>query len=365
MKILYGVQGTGNGHLARARVMAKALRQRDDLQVDFLMSGRPPEKYFDMELFGKYQTFEGLTFVTTHGAIDKWQTYRHANIVKLIKDIRTLDLSQYDLVLNDFEPISAWAAKIQFVPCISISHQAAFSFPVPKKGDSIFDRLLTRYFAPGDVSLGVHWYHFGHAIMPPFIEEEVDIAASCKHYLVYLPFEDPKAINELLSNFKEYSFECFHPEISMDTQQQNILWRRVSKPNFRDSIINCAGVVANAGFELSSECLKLGKKSLIKPLKGQYEQLSNVHTLELLGLCDKMTDLNAAAMKAWLAKGNPCAIRYPTDPSVLIDWLVEQDWHDTQQICETLWRNVVFPEDLQKRLDTLSIPRASKSLYSQ
>lgn len=38
MRILYGVQGTGNGHLSRARVMAKAL-MKQDIEVDFLFRG--------------------------------------------------------------------------------------------------------------------------------------------------------------------------------------------------------------------------------------------------------------------------------------------------------------------------------------
>lgn len=50
MRILYGVQGTGNGHLSRARVMAKALVEHN-IQVDFLFPGRKPEDFFDMECF--------------------------------------------------------------------------------------------------------------------------------------------------------------------------------------------------------------------------------------------------------------------------------------------------------------------------
>lgn len=45
MKILYGVQGTGNGHIARARAMSKAFESHD-VQVDFLFSGRAPENTF-------------------------------------------------------------------------------------------------------------------------------------------------------------------------------------------------------------------------------------------------------------------------------------------------------------------------------
>ena len=66
MRILYGVQGTGNGHIARARIMAAAFAQRDDFTVDFVFSGRDEDKYFDMEVFGPYRTFRGLTFITSH-----------------------------------------------------------------------------------------------------------------------------------------------------------------------------------------------------------------------------------------------------------------------------------------------------------
>lgn len=45
MRILYGVQGTGNGHLSRSRVVAKALAKHD-IQVDYFFSGRQPEQFF-------------------------------------------------------------------------------------------------------------------------------------------------------------------------------------------------------------------------------------------------------------------------------------------------------------------------------
>ena len=109
MNILYGVQGTGNGHIARARVMAKAFSKRDDIKVDYLFSGREVSKYFDMDIFGDFKTRNGLTFVTANGEVSKWQTIKQARIGEFVSDIKSLDVSQYDLVLNDFEPVSAWA----------------------------------------------------------------------------------------------------------------------------------------------------------------------------------------------------------------------------------------------------------------
>ena len=51
MKILYGVQGTGQGHISRARAMARVL-DRHGVEVTWLFSGRDRGALFDMDLFG-------------------------------------------------------------------------------------------------------------------------------------------------------------------------------------------------------------------------------------------------------------------------------------------------------------------------
>lgn len=45
MKILYGVQGTGNGHTTRARVMANCFRDMG-VSVDYFFYRSPVEKLF-------------------------------------------------------------------------------------------------------------------------------------------------------------------------------------------------------------------------------------------------------------------------------------------------------------------------------
>ncbi|WP_088329445.1 MJ1255/VC2487 family glycosyltransferase [Lacimicrobium sp. SS2-24] len=354
MKILYGVQGTGNGHTTRARVMARAFAQRNDVEVDYLFSGRDADKYFDMQVFADYQNRRGLTFVHRQGTIDRWQTLRSVRPVQLLKDIRALDLSPYDLVLNDFEPISAWAARRQQRPCISISHQASFTHNVPRQGDNLADRLLMKYFAPADIYLGVHWYHFGHAIMPPFVEDEYEKGDSGKDILVYLPFEAVGDIATLLDPISEVNFVCFHPDVDSAYQQGHIRWQRPCKDGFHEQLKCAAGVIANGGFELSSECLKLGKKLLLKPLHGQFEQLSNVLTLEQLGLCQSMTTLDTEAVENFLEMAPAEPIGFPSDPQILIDWLIAGQWQDTAGLCRQLWQQVDFPAPLQRRLEALT-----------
>lgn len=354
MKILYGVQGTGNGHIARARVMAAAFAQRNDLDVDFLFSGRPAQDYFNMDVFGEFETRRGLTFITEQGAVNTWKTLKQAGLLQFRRDYQSLDLRDYDLVLNDFEPISAWAAKKQAIPAISISHQAAFAYDVPKQGHDWKDAFITRYFAPTPINIGVHWYHFGHPIIPPFIEEQPLEQPHNKHTLVYLPFEELDEIRLLLEPLSEVNFECFHPKLSADKKEGNIQWRKTSKPLFREALLHCNGVVANAGFELSSEALRLGKKLLLKPLLGQFEQLSNVQTLLLLDLCSSMYSLDTDALEQWLEKPQNSPIKFPNNPNILIDWLLQKQWHDLDGLCKNLWREVEFPDSVRQKLEDLN-----------
>ena len=106
MKIFYAVQGTGNGHITRARAMQKALAVYPDIEVTWLFSGRHKDCFFDMECFGNYRTFNGLTFVTAKGKVSQWQTLKQAKPLTLLRDINQFDVSGYDVLLNDFEPIT-------------------------------------------------------------------------------------------------------------------------------------------------------------------------------------------------------------------------------------------------------------------
>lgn len=131
MKILYGIQGTGNGHTTRARHMAKALDKHPDIQVDYLFSGRSANTYFDMHDFTPYKTRQGFTFVSNGGQIRHIKTLLNNNMFRFFKDVSNLQVSDYDLLVNDFEPVTAWTAKKEGIPSLSISHQAAFLHGVP------------------------------------------------------------------------------------------------------------------------------------------------------------------------------------------------------------------------------------------
>lgn len=342
MKVLYGVQGTGNGHIARARAMCQALKLRG-VEVDFLFSGREESKYFSMQEFGHYQTRRGFTFVTRNGQVNYLETAWANSPVRFWREVRELDLSCYDLVLNDFEPVTAWAAKNQAIPVISISHQNAFRYSVPLKGANWLDKKIIEYFAPAKHHIGLHWYHFDQPILPPIVHTGGSRVDAEDYALVYLPFEAIGDITELLLRFSNQNFVCYHPEISEVEQLENVQLMPLSFEGFQYHLHRCSGVIANGGFELPSEALTLGKKLLLKPLAGQFEQLSNVATLEDLGMATCMESLNAAVVRQWLEEDQAESVHYPDVAQAIVDWILKGEWGCQTDLTSKLWEQVDFP----------------------
>ncbi|MFM5502623.1 MULTISPECIES: MJ1255/VC2487 family glycosyltransferase [Aeromonas] len=351
MRILFGVQGTGNGHISRSRTLARALRTAG-VEVDYLFSGRPADRYFDMEEFGAYRAFPGLTFVSHEGRVSPWRTLQAASPLTFWRDLRSLDCSEYDLVVSDFEPLTAHAARRYGKPSLTVSHQASFNWPIPRWGEDGVSRQLMRHFAPVDQPLGLHWFHFGHPLLPPVIDP-ITAAPDNGEILVYLPFEQTEAIAALLSRFGQQRFVCFHPAIRTPSQWRNLRFEPPSRHGFIAVLAGCRGVISNAGFELGSEALTLGKKLLVKPLGGQFEQLTNGKTLEMMGLATLMDVLDANLVRTWLDSASPGAVCYPDVAGELARWLAAGADESVASLSRRLWARTLFPEEVSDRLSEL------------
>lgn len=343
MKILYGVQATGNGHITRARAMHTALK-RYNLDVDYLFSGRERDQFFDMQEFGEFRCHSGMTFITDAGSIKPIATYKHNRFRQLFSDIKTLDLSPYDLVLTDFEPISAWAARKQNKMSIAIGHQYAFDHGIPKRGNNPATALFMKYFAPAKVRLGLHWHHFDQPILPPIADTHSHNPQSEPNKIVvYLGFERPQAVIDFLTPFTDYQFFIYAPFDEAE-DRGHIHLRPLSRDGFQQDLASCEGVITNAGFELASEAIHLGKKLLVKPLKGQMEQLSNALALEKLHLGMTMKKLDAVVLKDWLENFTGKQVVYPSVPDALAEWIIAGEWNNTHSLVEKLWRDVHSPD---------------------
>jgi uncharacterized protein (TIGR00661 family) len=347
MKIFYGVQGTGNGHITRARVMAKELYEAG-FDVTFQFSGRPAEKYFDMEVFKNYQLKKGLTFNTANGQVSYLKTAVQASPICFFKDVSSLDFSNYDLIISDFEPVTAWAGKVQGKQVVGLGHQYAFRHDIPRKGSDPIANQVMRYFAPADIGIGLHWHHFGQPILPPIIETpEYPENSQSNKIVVYLPFEEPHKVIQILAEFKAFEFHIYSPE-PVESHYQHIFSKPLSREGFQSDLYNCSGIISNAGFELASESLQLGKRILVKPLHSQMEQISNAAALEQLGYGHTMYDMDANVIGKWLHSPHAVRVTYPNIARVIVEWLKNGMPKIDKEFTEKVWDSV---EVLQVRYD--------------
>ena len=339
MKILYGVQGTGNGHISRSREIIKALRKYGH-EVHTLFSGRKKEALKDVEDFEPFEVRSGLTFSIRQGRVQYVRTALKLNFVEFYKDIHHFLMPEkpYDLVLTDFEPLTARIAKKFKIPSIGIGHQYAFSYKIPTPGGDYFPRLILKYYAPVSYSIGLHWHHFDYPILPPIVPRMQKPEKIRKNkILVYLPFEDSEDIRILLSRFTPYDFHIY---ASRDTPSDSghLHFHPFSRENFMKDLFDCGGVICNAGFELPSEALHLGKKILVKPLQGQFEQLTNAFTLSCLELGTEMKTFDENILGKWLASASSFPKNYPDVAGMIAEWVTRRDWADVRALSEKAWK---------------------------
>lgn len=358
MKILYGVQGTGNGHLSRARQLGPEL-VRLGAEIDWVMTGRHPDQYFDMSPFPNYQTLPGLTFQVRNGQIQLLETCRKLAIKQSIRDIRQLNTKAYDLVISDYEPITAWAAKLQKTPSLGLAHQYAFLHPsVPKMNHHLMGNALLKYFAPTQMTLGLHWHHFNAPILPPIFgvgsAPDNQLLADPTQVLVYLPHD---AIAELLPLFNaqpHHQFHVFTQEIAPQ-QMGSVQIHALSRPDFLRTLHQCAHVLCAAGFELVSEALSLGRNIMVKPLKQQTEQVANARALNLLEYAQVCYELKAHHIHHWLAEGNPVRVRYPNVAKALARQIMTGHWHTLAEDMMDLWQDCAMPDTSFVRSSRLAL----------
>ncbi len=325
MKILYAIQGTGNGHLARATEIVPILKSLAD--TDVLVSGTQA----DLKVpFGIDYQFSGLSFIIgKKGGVDLWKTIWEMPVKQFLKDIRSLPVKKYDLVICDFEPVTAWACKLRNKECIGLSHQNAVlhsSAPKPEFTD-IVGKYILKHYAPASHKYGFNFKSFSPAIFPPVIRHDIRNAESSlkPHYTVYLPAYSDQQIQDVLSSIPGIEWQVFSKHSKTKYTSGNIQFQPVSLEEFTNSFLSCTGLICTAGFEGPAEAIYMGKKLCVIPMKKQYEQYCNAAYLKSLGIkvLDHFSD-SAPVLIDWIANCKPLEIKFPDiTRNILKDILVK------------------------------------------
>ena len=284
MKIFYAVQATGNGHISRAMEILPYLERYG--QVDIFLSGANNSLQLDASV--KYRS-KGLSlFYTNGGGLNYWQIVSRFAPLRIWKEVRELPVEKYDLVINDFESITSLACAYKKVASVNFGHQASFvspKAPRPEHREWMGEWILRNY-ARATQYIGLHFKQYDDFILPPVIKKEIlQAEPRDKGYItVYLSSYSDAVVRQYLQPMKDFRFQVFSKEVKQPVLDGNILFIPVGRNAFNKSLINCKAIITGAGFETPAEALYLGKKLLVIPIRGQYEQLCNAAALQKMGV---------------------------------------------------------------------------------
>jgi len=325
MKILYGIQGTGNGHISRAREIVPLLQQYGE--VDLLISGTEAEVSLSQPV--KYR-FHGFSFVFgTHGGVDKWATYKIMDLPQLWRDMHSIPLKQYDLIINDFEPVSAWACRLQKLPSVSLSHQCSFiSRKTPRPDKWNYAEWLFKYYSPTTHHIGFHFERYADFIHTPVIRSQIRALQTSNegHYTVYLPAYDDKTLAKYLSASPQVEWHVFSKRQHAPYQSGNVKVFPVNNEAFNKSMATCEGLLTGGGFEGPAEALFLQKKVMMIPMKGQYEQQCNALAASKMGVpvLPAIDDNFTRAINGWIKSDERVWVDFPDETADIVHNMVHR-----------------------------------------
>jgi len=290
-RILYGFSGEGSGHSSRAREMMRHLQE-----LGHEVLGASYDRGFanlkdDFELV----EIEGLSIASVDNRVSVVKTFTE-NLAKLpdgIAGLRRLRTARKafrpEVVITDFEPMTAYLAQHDGLPLITLDNQHRMRYvdtPVPpgRSKDALATLAVIRGLVPKpDVSL-VTTFWFGDVkndrtfLFPPILRREVLRAEPTNdgHVLVYFT----KGFDAFLDRLREQTGERFvvygTGRVGVDGNCEH---RAPSGPGFLDALRGAKAVISTAGFTLMTEALHLAKPMLALPMAGQYEQELNAHLL--------------------------------------------------------------------------------------
>lgn len=322
MKILFGIQATGNGHLVRSTEIYKLLKQHPEVtQLDVLISGGKAQMGLPFEVNYEYK---GLSFYYgKKGKISVLKSIGKANFLSIAVALLKVPFKKYDLVISDFEPITLWGAKIAGVKRVGIGNMYSMtSKKFPKTKGTALTKLITGMMCPAKNKIGMHFQKFDDFIYYPVIRSEIRHAFPTDRniYLVYLnSFTDKELLNCFTSEqLKHKHFFIYSKTATEPYRLDNCTVMPLSNETFTRHITECSGVITAAGFQTVSEALYLGKKLFVVPIKKQSEQLSNAKVLSEMGVTTN-TELKANEIAEWLVRPNTVQVKFDDDMPNMIN----------------------------------------------
>ena len=299
MRIVYGTFAQGHGHFSKAAVLVPLLEARGH-DVCVISSGcdQPPNGY----RFRRHRHFPGMSYVFADGRTDFRRTFlkwlREApDVLRSLWRLRSIVREfRPDLVISDFEPLTASPLLQPRCEVISISRQVALLDPqIPLPESQQFSRKLARstfrlFSAGADRLFGYHYSPASYRCVPPVIRKELRSQTPIhgEHLFVYNHYDtgESGAPQRLVDWSKRnripvraYGF----PDVPRG-RRESVLFQPPGRATMLDDMRTARTVFTSAGLTTPLEAFLLNKPVVIVPLPNQWEQQVNAFHLEQAGL---------------------------------------------------------------------------------
>ena len=281
MKILYGINGEGLGHINRSKHVIDKLKDQGHTVYKACMSNK--------------ELSDGDTYI--HGVKLKFKNRKIKKIRVIIdylrlpvrKDVKLLEqrYGKVDLVITDFESMVARYARKNEIPLVSIDNQHRFykvDYSAPLKY-VIYNILLS-------ICVRVFIGKTDDRIVTCFHPQEASYDVLCEQVetkengttLVYLKDE---FVPDFIKNYKDLKtptyIYCKSPASFPQDASSNITLCPLSD-SFKRKLLECSRIISNAGNQIIGECIQHNKPITCIPIVGQIEQEMNAYYLEKYNL---------------------------------------------------------------------------------
>lgn len=290
-KIIYGVAGQGFGHSTRAKEMIRFLIKSGHEVLVFTYG---QALFFLSEEFNTLEV-PGLVLCYTDNCLDYGKTvYQNAlKIIQQTKNWRKIKkrFTEFDpdLVITDFEPLTAILAKLKKKPLISIDNQHQLTNTVIEvtdkyKKDLLADRLIIKTLVWGAKYYLITSFFETEInkkntfLFPPILRQEIlDLSPSQGDYILVYQNSD---FAHLLPILKKTGKKFVIFGMNVDKVEGQLTYKNYSNHEWLKYLENCQAVIGTAGLSLMCEALHLQKPYLAIPVKRQIEQIINAQYLQ-------------------------------------------------------------------------------------
>jgi len=300
MRIVYGVQSTGRGHLARFAAL-KPLLDAGGHELLVIISGRDEPPRFFLEAVGssRYERMSGYKMVedgaggiSKRGTAKAFITHMPDLLSSLYQAHKLISAFDPHLIISDFDPItgSPMVAPSCFKVGIgnwAIARQRGTEHLPGMRMERFNTNLAVKLCTSGiDVLLGCNFYPYDENCLPPILRPDIgDVPVrDAGHILVYHSFQGRlESMVEYARSHRDRELIVYGYPVRPADMPENMRFE-ARADRFLADLATCEAYVGTAGFQSVCEAFYLGKKIVVQPIDGHYEQKWNASKVEELGM---------------------------------------------------------------------------------